>query len=70
MSKKQSFHQESQEKNQPINTLRLGRVKSTIWSNKTEKGTFFSGRVSLFHVLGSDFRIYCSMFIVRVSGSV
>jgi hypothetical protein len=45
MSKKQSVHQESLEKNQPINTIRLGRVKATVWANKTEKGTFYSVQI-------------------------
>jgi hypothetical protein len=45
MSKKQSVQQEPQEKNQPVNTLRLGRIKATIWANKTEKGTFYSVQI-------------------------
>jgi hypothetical protein len=45
MSKKQSVQHEPQEKNQPVNTLRLGRVKATIWVNKTEKGIFYSVQI-------------------------
>ena len=28
--------------NQPATTLRYGRIKATIWQNRSEKGPFFS----------------------------
>jgi hypothetical protein len=29
-------------KNKPMNTLRCGNIKATIWQNRSENGTFFS----------------------------
>jgi hypothetical protein len=28
--------------NKPMNTLRCGNIKATIWQNRSENGTFFS----------------------------
>jgi hypothetical protein len=45
-AKKQTATQEPMpEKNHPANVIRLGRIKGTIWANKTEKGTFYSVQI-------------------------
>jgi hypothetical protein len=45
-TKKQTTTQESMPgKNLPANVIRLGRIKGTVWANKTEKGTFYSVQI-------------------------
>ncbi len=36
----------TQAKNQPIDTIRSGRIKATIWENAKENGTFYSIEIS------------------------
>lgn len=42
--------------NQPIDTLRDGALKATIWKNPTEKGWFYSVEISRTYKQGEVFK--------------
>jgi len=44
------------EKNTPIDTLRDGALKATIWKNPTKDGHFYSVDISRTYKVGDDFK--------------
>ena len=44
------------DKNQPIDTIRDGALKATIWKNDSEKGSFYSVDISRTYKVGETFK--------------
>jgi 5-methylthioribose kinase len=42
--------------NKPIDTLRDGALKATIWKNESEKGAFYSVDISRTYKVGEQFK--------------
>lgn len=42
--------------NKPIDTIRDGALKATIWKNTTEKGHFYSVDITRTYKVGDDFK--------------
>lgn len=46
----------SNENNKPLETLRDGAIKATIWKNQGEKGPFYSVEFSRTYLVGEDYK--------------
>ena len=44
------------EKQKPANTIRLGRIKATIWANTGETGVWYSTQVSRVYKEGDEWK--------------